>query len=435
MMDLAKNHTTISLLGARVIDPAQQIDCALDLHIADGKILKLGAAPDGFQAALSLDLKGKILCPGLVDLCVRLREPGLEHKGTIESETRAAAAGGITTLCCPPDTNPIVDTPAVAELIRQCAEQTGAARVLPLGALTHGLSGNQLSEYGALKKAGCVGVSNSDAPMQNTLVLRRALEYAATHDMTVFLNPEDQMLRGDGCVHEGAISTRLGLPGIPTAAETAAIAQQISLIEQTGVRAHFCQLSTRQAVRMVARARFDGLPISADVSAHHLFLTDEDIGNFNPLYHIMPPLRTMGDRDGLRSGIKERVLSAICSDHQPHEPDAKLAPFPATEPGISALETLLALTLRFSAEMQIPLIECLHMVTAGPAAILGIDKGTLKEGRSADICVFDPQREWTLSTAGMLSLGRNTPFLHDTLRGKTTLTLLNGQIVYRDEQS
>jgi len=421
----------LAIVNGRLIDPENGIDAERDLYIAHGTILAVGEAPPGFQADERIDAAGKVVCPGLVDLSARLREPGQEHKATIASETRAAASAGITSLCCPPDTDPVVDTPAVAELIRQRAEAAGFARVYPLGALTQALDGTRLSEMAALKAAHCVGVSNALTPLANTQVLRRAMEYAATFDLTVFLHAEDPWLRNDGCAHEGMVSTRLGLPGIPEAAETVAVARDLALIEHTGARAHFCRLSTGKALRMVARAQYDGLPVSADVSAHHLFLTEMDIGDFNSQCHILPPLRTLRDRDALRAGITGTTLAAICSDHQPHEPDAKLAPFSETASGISSLETLLPLTLRLVDEQLLTLSDALARLTCQPARILGIDGGTLGPGKPADVCIFDPDAYRFFSEKDMISRGRNTPFSGWELRGRVTHTLMGGMTVYK----
>lgn len=415
--------------GGRVIDPANKIDEVLDVFVADGQIVALGRAPDGFEAERELDATNRIVCPGLVDMQARLREPGQEHKATIASETRAAAAGGITTLCCPPDTHPVIDTTAVAELIRQRAEEAGFVRVVPLGALTQGLAGTKISEMSDLRRAGCVGVSNGLAPVTDAQVMRRALEYAATHNLTVFLYAEDPWLAKGGCAHEGPVSTRLGLTGIPESAETVAVARDLMLIEQTGVRAHFCHLSTARAVQLVSRAQYDGLPITADVTAHHLHLTQMDLGQFNAQCHVRPPLRTERDRDALRQGLRRGIIGAICSDHQPHDADAKLAPFAETEPGLSGLETLLPLALRL-AEDALPLSDLIAALTVRPARILGLDAGTLRVGAAADLCIFDPERYWTVSETELLSRGRNTPFLGWELKGKVTQTLLGGRLVY-----
>lgn len=421
------------LEGGRVIDPANGVDAVTDIFIAEGRIVSVGARPDGFTSDRKLPLTERIVCPGLVDLAARLREPGLEHKATIASETVAASAAGITTLCCPPDTDPVVETPADVEFILHRAKEAGKARVLPLGALTRSLDGTHLSEMAALKDAGCAGLSNAQHPIHNTLVLRRAMEYAATYDITVFLHPEDAWLRGQGCAHEGKVSTRLGLPGIPETAETVGVARALELIQQTDARTHFCRLSTARAVRMIARARWDGLPISADVCAHQLHLTEIDVGDYDSNCHVIPPLRTERDRDGLRNGLADGTVQAICSDHQPHEEDAKQAPFPATEPGISALETLLPLALRLAEHGVMSLSKVISCLTSKPAMILNIPAGTLSPGAAADICIFDPEAYWTLSADTMYSRGRNSPFLGWELKGKVSHTFQDGKLVFEQE--
>lgn len=423
----------ITIKDGRLIDPINGVDQVQGLHLDAGRIVALGKAPAGFKAEREIAAHGRIVCPGLIDLSARLREPGFKHKATISSETAAAAAAGITTLCCPPDTLPVVDTPAVAELIHQRAAQAGKARVLVLGALTKGLAGVELSEMAALKEAGCVGVSNALHPVSNALVMRRAMEYAATHGITVFLHAEDAQLAAGGCAHEGVVSTRLGLPAIPESAETAAVARELILIEQTGARAHFCRLSSARAAQMVGRAQHDGLPVTADVGAHHLHLTDMDLGHFNSLCHVRPPLRNRRDLDALRRAVAQNTVSAVCSDHQPHEADAKLGPFSVTEPGISALETLLPLTLRLAEEGVLSLPDALARLTIGPARILGLESGTLAVGAPADICIFDPEQYWTLSEETLRSRGHNTPFLGWEFKGRVTHTLLAGEVVYEFE--
>lgn len=421
----------IAILGGRVIDPANNIDAPLDLYLADGQVAGLGSKPDGFVADQTISAEGQVVCPGFIDLCARLREPGNEYKATIASETRAAAAAGITTLCCPPDTDPVIDTPAVVNLILEKAEQAGRARVLPIGALTQELKGRDLSEMRALKSAGCRAVSNAHVPIANTLILRRAMEYAASHDLLVIVRPEDPYLADQGCVHEGAYSTRLGLPGIPYAAETVAVAQVLALLEPTGARVHFAQISCARAARAIARAREKGEPVSADVAAHQLHLTEADIEGFDPLCHVRPPLRGRSDRDALRLAVRDGTLSAICSDHQPHEPDAKLDAFPSTEPGIASLETLLPLTLRLVDGSCLSLAQALAALTAQPAAVLGLDDlGTLREGATADVCVFDPAAHWTPDETTWLSRGRNSPFWGQSLKGRVTHTLLAGRLVF-----
>ena len=413
--------------NGRIIDPANNIDQIGNLQIADGTILP--AAGD-FQADLEIDASGKVVCPGLVDLRARLREPGQKHKGTIASETYAAAAGGVTTLSAPPDTSPVIDTPAVVELIRHKANEAGYAHVIPLGALTQGLDGEHLSNMGALQNAGCAGASNAQSPVTNSLVMRRAMEYAASHGITVFLHSQDPWLSNGGSVHEGTVSTRLGLPGIPEAAEAAGVARDLVLIRETGVRAHFCGISSLRALQMVELAQKSGLPVSVDVAAHQLYLTEMDLGEFNSLCHVLPPLRTERDRAGLVEGVLSSTIQAICSDHQPHDEDAKAAPFEETEPGISSIETLLPLTLRLTRDHAFSLTDAIARVTHLPAEILGIDAGTLGAGRAADITIFDPDEWWTVTPKSLQSAGKNSPFLNWELQGRVTHTLTAGELVY-----
>jgi dihydroorotase len=425
-----REGSRLSIRNGRLVDPANGIDDQLDLYIAEGLTVGIGETPLGFTADRTLDARGQVVCPGLVDLCCRLREPGWEHKATIGSETAAAAAGGVTTLCCPPDTRPIIDTPAVAQLVLQTAERVGRVRVVPAGALTQGLNGEQISEMAALKQAGCAVMSHADRPIRNTLVQRRAMEYAATFGLTVFLHPEDAYLRDQGCVHEGRVSTRLGLPGIPEAAETVAVARDLALAEQTGARIHFRGLSSARATSMLLEAQARGLEVSADVSAHQLTLTEADVEGFDSNCHLIPPLRTVADREALREAVRRGAISAICSDHQPHEADAKLNPFPETAPGISAVETLLPLTLQQVAEEKVDLGTAIKRLTVGPAEILGLPIGRLEPGRIADICIFDPDAVWTAGADTLLSRGHNTPFLGRTFRGRVNWTLLAGRLVF-----
>ncbi len=420
--------------GGHLIDPANNIDGDKDLYIDNkGFVVAIGKPPAGFKATKTIDAKGKIVCPGLVDLRARTREPGMEYKATIESEVTAAVSAGITTLCSPPDTSPVIDTPAMAQMIQHRAWRFGLAFIHPLGALTAGLEGKQLADMEALDEAGCVAFSNALKPVTDTLVMRRAMEYAASFDLTVFLHAQDPYLYNDGCAHEGEISTRLGLPGIPDTAETVGVARELALIEQTGVRAHFCQLSSHRAIAMLAEAIERGLPISADVTAHHLHLTEMDISNFNTQCNVLPPLRSDRDRDGLREALKQGVISAIVSDHQPHEPDAKLTAFEDAEPGISGLETLLPLTLKLVDDGVLTLPTAIARLTQQPAAIIGIDTGHLGIGATADICIFDPEAHWTLTADNMVSRGHNTPFLNWEFRGQVAHTLVGGRLVYQKD--
>lgn len=420
----------LKISHGRIIDPINNIDQTADLFIEDGRILGVGKAPKNFKADQEIDASKLIVCPGLVDLCARLGEPGQEQKATIASETRAAAASGITSICCPPDTIPVIDTPAVVELILQRASSSQHSRVFPLGAMTHGLQGEALAEMDALKSAGCIGVSNAYSAITDSEVLRRALEYAVTCDITVHLYCEDSFLRNQGVAHEGPISTRLGLPAIPETAETVAISRALLLTEQTGARVHFCRISASRSIELIAEAKSRGLNITADVSIAHLHLTDMDVSTFNTDCFLLPPLRSQRDKEGLRAGLANGTITAICSDHQPHESDAKAAPFSMTEPGASTIEVLLPLTMQLVREKSLTLQQAITALSSAPAAIAGIDAGSLSVGAPADVCIFDPDAAWTVTKKSLLSAGKNTPFAEWEMTGKVTHTVINGNIVY-----
>ena len=417
--------------GGRIIDPAQQLDQVSDLYIMKGRIAAIGDAPEGFIVDEEIDASDQIVCPGLIDLSAHLREPGHTQKGTIASETAAAAAGGITTLVASPSTHPVVDSTAVAELIQDRASDAGMSRVLPMGALTQGLKGEQLAPLHALASAGCIGFTNARQPIDSSLVLTRTLEYAATHDLLVVFQAQDRALAAGGCMHEGTTSTRLGLNGIPAVAETIEVSRCLLLVEETGVRAHFGQLSNAQSVLLIQQAKERGLNVTADVAIHNLLLTDDNIDGFNSLFHVIPPLRSQLDRAGLRQGIVTDTINAICSDHQPQDAIAKEAPFAATEPGISGLETLLPLSLMMVEQQLIELPQLIEKLTCGPARVLGIEAGTLEPGTDADVCVFDPNRPWTVTQNTLKSRGKNTPFINCELKGRVTMTILDGKPVYR----
>ena len=414
----------------RVIDPAHARDEITDIYIGDGKIVGIGKSPQGFTTDRIIDARNSIVCPGLVDLAARLREPGFEHKATIASECTAAASAGITTICCPPDTSPVIDTTAVAELVHQRSALVGKSRVYCLGALTQELKGETLASMHALKGSGCIGVSNACAPINDTAVLRRALEYAATCDLTVHLYCEDFFLGEGGVAHEGVMAVRLGLPGIPETAETVALSRALLLIEQTGVCAHFCRITCAGSINMIAQAKEKGLQVTADTGIAYLYLTEIDLAGFNSLCHLRPPLRTLQDRDELRRGIASGVIDAICSDHQPHDDDAKSAPFGLTEPGASTLEVLLPLSLQLAQDHVLDLGQAIAALTIKPARIAGIDAGHLGIGAVADLCIIDPEQAWTVTKDCLVSAGKNSPFLDWEMRGKTTHTLVGGRIVF-----
>jgi len=420
----------IEINGGRVIDPAQSLDRVASVYIADGVISSVGTAPSGWRAERVIDASQCIVALGLVDLAARLREPGLEHKATLESELAAAAAGGVTSLACPPDTDPPLDEPGLVEMLKHRARVISKAHVYPIGALTLGLRGEALTEMSELAEAGCVAFSNADMPMPDTQMLFRALQYAGTFGHRVWLRPQDAHLARGGVAHDGEVATRLGLPAIPVSAETIALATIATLVRETGVPVHLCRLSSAEGVAMVREAKAEGLPLTADVSAHHLHLCDVDIGWFDPQAHLMPPLRGTRDRDALRAAVVDGTIDAICSDHAPVDDDGKQVPFGEAEPGATGLELLLPLTLKWATEMNVPLMRALATLTTAPAAIIGIEPPTFRTGSRADCCIFGATDHWTVSRASLCSQGKNTPFLGLDVPGRIYYTLLAGHVVH-----
>ena len=425
-----------TIRGARLLDPASGLDRIDDVHLADGRIVAIGDAPGDWPAdhAEHVAADGHWLIPGVIDGWARLREPGLEHKATIATESAAGVAGGVTTIVMPPDTHPVLDTVAVARYIKRRAQLAGRARVVAIGAMTQQLDGGLLSEMATLDEGGCVAISNAHYPFADLRLMRRALEYAATFDLQVLIQPLDPSLAARGCAHDGAVATRLGLPGLPVSAETAPLAQLIAMISETGARVHIPMLSSAEAVRLVERAQADGLPITAGVSAHHLWLTEMDTDALDPNSHVIPPLRTLRDRDALRRGLADGVIGTVVSDHQPHEPDAKLAPFPETEPGISGLETLLPLVLKLAEEGELELERALSAITRAPARLFGLhDAGTIAVGQRADLALIDPDTMWSLADDGMVSAGENSPFTGWDFAHQVRATWVNGRRVFQRE--
>lgn len=420
----------IHISNGHIIDPANKIDQIGSVYIADGKILSVLEQPSDFVADTVIDAENKMVCPGFIDLSVRLRDPGQSYKGTIQSETAAAASAGVTSLCLPPDTRPVIDTQAVVELINDKSEKANYTQVYPIGALTFSLAGVELSSMAALKQAGCIAVSNASAPISSLLVFRRAMEYASSHDLLVIYHPDEASLSNKGCAHEGAVATRYGLPGIPDASESTAVAQCLELAELTGCRVHFSQISSKRSAIKIQQAKKYGLKVTADVAIHQLHLTENDIEPFNSAYHVLPPFRSEKDKQRLRESLANETIDAICSDHQPHDLDAKLGAFPETEPGISALETLLPLTLSLVKDNAITLSQGIAALTQNPAHILNIQRGALTTGFSADICIFDPSLQWEVNQENWKSAGKNTPFWGKTLKGRVTHTLQSGNIIY-----
>ncbi len=418
--------------NGQIVDVAKSALHETDLYLSDGKIAAVGSAPPGFEIQQTIDAGGRWVMPGLIDCQARLRDPGQPEKANIESETAAAIKNGITTICLAPDTQPPIDNSATVELIHHRNEMFGhRARIYPIGALTRGLGGEQLSNMASLRDNGCIAFSNAKQRLANNLVQRRAMDYAAGQHSLVIIQPLDHDLLGDGCAHEGAIATRLGLPAIPEAAETAALAKDIELVAQTGARTHFGQLSCARSVDMVRRAKIKGLPISADCAIHQLFLTDHDIGLFDSNMLTIPPLRSQYDRDALREGVADGTIDCLCSDHQPHEIDAKLKPFPSAEPGISGLDTLLALAIRLADEDLLPLAGLIARLTLNPARILDLPGGNIEAGEIADLVIVDPETHWICKSVDFASKGRNTAFEGWDFRGSVTHTLVDGEVVYK----
>jgi dihydroorotase len=421
----------LHIKGGRLIDPASQSDRVEDLFIADGRIVGAGStAPAGFTAESVLDAAGCIVCPGIVDLSARLREPGSEYRATLESEMAAAVAGGVTSLACPPDTEPPLDEPGLVEMLGYRSRQPGFARVFPVGALTVNLAGERITEMAELAEAGCVAFGQANRSIVDTQVLLRALQYAATFGFPVWLQAQDPYLARNGVAHNGEVASRLGLPGIPVSAETIALATILQLVRETGARVHLQRISSAAGLEMITAARNDKLPISCDVSINHLHLTDMDIGYFNPHARLDPPLRSGRDRDALRAALASGAIDALCSDHTPVDDDAKQLPFEEAEPGATGLELLLPATLKWAEEMKVPLVTALARITSAPAKILGRDNYGLGNGQAADLCVFDPRGETLVNRESLRSQGRNTPFLGLALPGRIRYTLIGGMLAF-----
>lgn len=423
--------TNLHVKGGRLVEPRHRIDAKQDVFISGGKIVSLVKPPAGFRAERVIDASNLVVCPGLIDLSARLREPGFEYKATLESEMQAAVAGGVTSLACPPDTDPPLDEPGLVEMLKYRAKSLNLAHVHPLGALTWKLGGERLTEMAVLRDAGCIAFSHADMPIPDTQVLWRALQYAGTFGFGVWLRPQDGYLARGGVAHDGEVATRLGLAGIPVFAETIALATILQLVRATRTRVHLCRLSTAEGVAMLRAAKAEGLPVSGDVSAHHVHLSEIDLGYFDSHCHLIPPLRSLRDRDALRAGLADGTLDAICSDHAPVDEDAKQLPFAESEPGATGLELLLPLTLKWAQETRTALCDALAAVTSRPAAILGVEAGEIGVGRDADLCVFDPSAHVKITADFLKSQGKNTPFIGYELPGKVRYTLVGGQVVYQ----
>jgi len=422
--------------NGRVVDPASGRDERADVAIAAGRIVTIGKVSADFHPSRTIDASGLVIAPGFVDLSARLREPGHEHEGMLESEMAAAVAGGVTSLVCPPDTDPVLDEPGLVQMLKFRARNLNLAHVYPLGALTRNLAGEVLTEMAELTEAGCVGFSQAEVGLKDTLVLHRALQYAATFGYTTWLRPNDAWL-GNGVAAKGALATRMGLTGVPVIAETIALATLFELMRDTGARVHLCRLSSAAGVELVRRAKAEGLPVSCDVSINNLHLTDVDIGYFNAAMRVTPPLRQQRDRDAIRAGLADGTIDALVSDHTPVDEDAKTLPFAEAEPGATGLELLLSLALKWGSENGQSLGQTLAKITNAPVGVLGDSLGSLAasagkiiEGGVADLCLFDPEARWIVRSGNLRSQGKHTPFGGYEVPGRVRCTLVAGAVAY-----
>ena len=423
--------------NGHLLDPASGLDAPGDVAIADGRVLALGQIPADFVPVQTLDAQGCMVMPGLVDLAVRLREPGHEHEGMLASELAAAVAGGVTCLVCPPDTDPVLDEPGLVEMLRFRAQSLHQARVLPLGALTRGLKGEVLTEMLQLREAGCVGFSQAEVGIANTQVLMRAMQYARSFGYTVWLRPQELHL-GKGVAASGPLATRMGLSGVPVAAETIALHTIFELVRATGARVHICRLSSAAGAQLLRLAKAEGLPVTGDVSINSLHLTDMDVGYFDSRTRLNPPLRQQRDREALRQALQDGTIDALVSDHMPVGADEKELPFAEAEPGATGLELLLSLALKWARDSHLPLVQALACVTHRSADVLAASQGSaqggmgrLAVGAKADVCVFDPQAAWTVQAAGLRSQSKHTPFGGYELPGQVRATLVAGRLAYQ----
>ena len=436
----------ILIKGGRLVNPATGFDAVCDVAIAAGRIVAMGGVSPDFSPSKVIDAAGCVVMPGIVDLCARLREPGYEHEGMLESELAAAVAGGVTSLVCPPDTDPVLDESGLVEMLKFRAERLHCSRVFPLGALTRSLQGEILTEMAQLSEAGCIGFGQAEVPLANPQILQRALQYAATFDYTVWLRPQELHL-GNGVAASGALATRLGLASVSTAAETIAlhtifeIMRGLGSVRGAGPRVHLCRISSAAGVELVRSAKAEGLNLTCDVSINSIHLTESDIGYFDSRARLTPVLRTQRDREALRAALADGTIDALVSDHNPVEADAKNLPFAEAEPGATGLELLLGLALKWGEVQNLTLAQTLHRITSAPAGVLGASLGSLQAslgqlvaGGVADVCVFDPAVLWSVTPEALKSQGKHTPFAHDMggmqIPGRVRCTIASGYVAY-----
>ena len=415
-----------------MIDPSQDLDGILDLLIVAGAVKEIGKGLKAPAGAEVIDATGLIVTPGLIDMHVHLRDPGLEYKEDIISGTKAAAAGGFTSVCCMPNTKPVIDNKTVVSYVINKAREYGFANVFPVGAITQGSKGENLAEMGELKESGCVAVSDDGKPVMNAEIMRRALEYARGMGIMVISHAEDPTLAGDGVMNEGYVATELGLKGIPWVAEDSATARDVYLAELTGSPLHVAHVSTKGSVRIIRNAKARGVQVTCETAPHYFILTDEAVRGYDTNAKMNPPLRTEEDRQAIRQGLTDGTIDVIATDHAPHHLDEKDIEFNLAMNGIIGLETSLPLSLRLVADGILTLPALVDKMSCAPAKILGIDRGTLKPGSVADITIIDPEQEWLVEAEKLASKSKNTPFLGWSMKGKAAYTILAGKVVTTD---
>jgi dihydroorotase len=417
--------------GGRVIDPSQNLDATLDVLVENGIVKEIGtglAAPAGAEI---IDASGKYVVPGLIDMHVHLRDPGLEYKEDIVSGTRAAAAGGFTSVCCMPNTKPTIDNKAIASYIINKAKSEGFANVFPVGSITYGLSGDRMSEMGELKEAGCVAVSDDGRPVNNPELMRRALEYARGMGILVITHAEELSLVGEGVMNEGFTSTEIGLKGIPRIAEDIATARDVMLAEYTKSPIHIAHVSTAGSVRIIREAKARGVQVTCETAPHYFTLTDDAVRGYNTNAKMNPPLREAADVAAIKAGLKDGTIDAIATDHAPHHLDEKDVEFDVAMNGIIGLETSLPMSLKLVEEGVLNLNQLIEKMSCNPSSILGLNRGTLKAGSVADITLIDPAAEWTVDADKLASKSKNSPFLGWKVKGAAACTVLSGRVVHK----
>ncbi|MGD0399836.1 MAG: dihydroorotase [Syntrophobacteraceae bacterium] len=433
-MDTKQNSANLVLRNGRVIDPAMGLDAVVDVLIENGIIAEMRAkielGPEKLSQFEQIDASGKWIVPGLIDMHVHLREPGEEYKETICSGTQAAVAGGFTSVACMPNTQPVNDCAAVTQYILEKARDEGSCRVFPVGAISKGSEGKNLAEYGELRAAGAAAVSDDGRPVMNSMLMRRALEYAKTFDLLVISHCEDLDLSSTGLMNEGPVSTRLGMRGIPRVAEEIMVARDILLAELTGSRLHLAHISTAGSVALIREAKKRGVPVSAETAPHYFTLTEELISTFDPVYKVNPPLRRPEDIEAIKTGLRDGTIDAIASDHAPHSSVEKDLEFEYAANGVIGLESSLPLILRLIREGVLTPMEAVAKVSRNPARILSIPFGTLRKGITADLTLIDPEVKYAIDVSRFKSKSRNCPFAGIEVQGKAVMTLVGGRVVF-----